>query len=966
MSDKCNQTAQFYKRLMKFILILGINTYVLNTSFATEVDTSNFRQKILSKCKSVDSPDKQVNGFDPNSAPSLPIGIAKEINGNKYVICIDSAYFQETGAYFSAYMALELPNADKPLVFAAKDIKFNPEGVQGGEQAKLMLYSDHTLEMGPKTLLHIPGDGSNYVNWGCNGFESVNLHGIFEFSKTILQPVAPDTSVTAEFEVNVQDIQNMYMSVDFSPFTVQGLSDFEFDVSQASVDMSDYVNPPNVQMPQCYHETYPDNIDLWRGFHIQYFGVTLPEKLENDDNPVEIFAYNMFIDDAGVTGVIGATNIIQAGGTEGKWGFTVDSLALGLVTNELVMGSMTGDLQVPMMDSSEIQYLANISKDPQTNNANYYFAINASDTLKANCLKSKIKIDPTSTLSMSVVNDKFRPMLVLNGTWTLDKDDAKFKGLGFQNLTVISQTPFVSQGVFSLIGDEQPKVGGFSVSIDNISLGTNQGRVGFGADIALNLSGQPDSSSTNSNNSNNSNTNTISVSTSVRVWTSVGIDWAENRQKWTYHSFDVHQINIACNTNAFKFNGYINYRKNDPVWGTGFEGELNLEVGDIIPPTAVKCAFGRTESYKYWAVDAKIPLNPGITLGSITLTQLSGGLSWHVQDTRTAQSIIDEAKINILTPNQSMSPNYLPDENTSLGFRAGVQFNYQSEKILNGEVVFSIQFNNNGGLNNILFAGEAFMMCSRAERGQTQNYAKGTVAVNYDHQQRIFDLQAQFNAQFAQKLTANIWSQLYISPNLWYFHLGTPNNQCSVNLHNFASVNGYFMFGQNLPPMPPPPPQVSGVLGGFSSSRNANAIASGNGIGCGMSLSAGFNGEKSISEKWEAYAAGQIGAGFDMTLYKYAPTAYCTELSGPFGANYWFMMGQLYAYGSVQAGARKKDGTRDFPIINASMAMLLQGSLPNPSYVYGGVNLQANVLNLFDINVSCDFDAGQKCTVVQP
>lgn len=943
---------------MKFALILSVNTYVFNLSFATEPDTSNFREKILAKCSAVDSPDRQVNGFDPNQAPSLPIGIAKEINGRKYVICIDSAYFLETGAYFSAYMALELPNSDKPLAFAAKDIKFNPEGVQGGEQAKLMLYSDHVLDMGPHTRLYVPGDGSNYVNWGCNGFESVNLHGKFEFSKSILQPVLPDTAVTAEFDVNVQDVQNMYMSVNFSPFTVQGLKDFEFEVSQASVDLSDNENPPGVTLPQCYQETYPSDINLWRGFHIQYFGVTLPKQLEDKNEPVEIFAYNMFIDDAGVTGVVGATNVIDAGGTDGKWQFSVDSIALGLTTNQLTMGTMEGQMAVPMMDNSDLAYLATISKNPQTNNADYYFAINPTDTMSVRCLKSNIDIHPTSTLSMTVANEKFHPQLVLNGEWTLDKEDAKFEGVGFQNLTLVSQSPYVSAGTFSLLSDIQPKIGGFSVSISNLAMGVkSNGLVGMGADVALNLSGNP---------GEDGNASSLSVSSSIEVLSQVSTDWAENRQKWEFNSFNVHRINLACNTNAFTLNGYIDYRKDDPTWGTGFAGSLLLEVGDVIPQMGVKCAFGRTDTYKYWAVDAKVPLNPGIQMGNTRLTQFSGGLGWHVRDTRTVDAIIQESQSNFTGPSTSMSPSYLPDPNISLGLRAGVQFEYNVHKLLNGEVIFSIQFNNNGGLSSVLLAGEAYMMCDRAARGQTQNYAKGSIAVGYDNVAKVFDMQAAFNAQFYGKITADIWSQLYISPSLWYFHLGTPSNQCSVHLHNFASVNGYFMFGQQLPPMPPPPPEVSGVLGGFSSSRNDGAIASGSGIGCGMSVGIGFDGGLSISNNWEAYASGSVGAGFDMTLYKYAPTAYCSGILGEFGANYWFMMGQLYAYGNMQAGVRKKDLTKDFPIINASMAMLLQGKLPNPSYVYGGVNLQANVLGLFNVDVTCDFDAGTNCNVVQP
>lgn len=101
----------------------------------------------------VSDPSKQVGNINPDSLPSLPIGLVKEINGTKYIIAIDSAEFTPQGAYFNAYMALEFPGAEHPIAFAAKHIKFNPKGVVGGELAKLQLVSEHTLSLGPNSEL---------------------------------------------------------------------------------------------------------------------------------------------------------------------------------------------------------------------------------------------------------------------------------------------------------------------------------------------------------------------------------------------------------------------------------------------------------------------------------------------------------------------------------------------------------------------------------------------------------------------------------------------------------------------------------------------------------------------------------------------------------------------------------------------------------------------------------------------
>ena len=258
---------------------LSIVFLCINSIQGYSQEISALRQKVYAMNELVQNPERQVGNFNPDSMPSLPIGIAKEVGQTMVIIAIDSAYFLSDGAYFSAYMALDFPNADVPLAFAAKDIKFNPKGIIGGEQSKLMLVSEHLIDVGPNTKLLLPDDGSNYVRWSCNGFESVNLHGYFLFEDGMLSPAAEsgDTVVTAEFEVNVTDVHNMMAMVDFSPFVVKGMEDFSFTVTSAYVDMSDYSNPLNVNMPACYHENYPDDINLWRGFYLQYFSVQLPE-----------------------------------------------------------------------------------------------------------------------------------------------------------------------------------------------------------------------------------------------------------------------------------------------------------------------------------------------------------------------------------------------------------------------------------------------------------------------------------------------------------------------------------------------------------------------------------------------------------------------------------------------------------------------------------------------------------------
>ena len=955
MRFKCNKSSGIFKKIFAWSLILGINTYGFNTSFSQEQDPSPdslaFYNEVMAKVESVKDASKQVGTFDPSETPSLPIGLAKTINGNDYIICIDSAYWLKDGAYFSAYMAIELPNSDKPLAFAAKNIKFNPKGVVGGNQARLQLVSEHLIEMGPNTKLRVPGDGSNYVEWNCNGFESVNLHGFFLMSDGILIPKDGKPEVTAEFEVNVEDVNNMMAQVSFSPFAVKGLENVDFTVSDASVDMSDYSNPPGVTLPSVYNELYPEDINLWRGFHIQYFEVKLPEELSAHDQRTEIYAQNLFIDDAGVTGSIGANNVLALGDSDSEWSMSVDNIQLGFTTNSLTSGSIEGEIGVPFLDNNKLEYEACVTKNSGTNKADYDFTVSTTGDMSVSAFNSKLTIDNSSYLSMTIIEGKFDPSLHLNGKWTLDDPKGNFSGISFQNVGIVTQAPYLSSGQFSLVSNPsapEPDLNGFNLTLTQLQLGIYQGKITLGVGALINLG------------------DNVAVGGGFKVMASVEENPSTGKLDWSFDSFRVDSIVVDIQTSSLYLVGGVYFRYGDPIYGDGFQGSLAINICEVFSsPLTLSAIFGNVNGYKYFAIDAGIPVN--IPLGSTGayLTQISGGVSYHMEDSRTPETIMEQAKSG--TSSSALSPTFTPNSNIGLGFRAGVQFKYTPEKTLNGDIEFSVYLNANGGLESILLAGEAYMMVTRAERAGAENYVRGTVAVGYNNSSQTFDMQMSATAQFAGAIYANIWSQLYISPSLWFFHLGTPQNQCTATVVGLATVNAYFMFGQNLPGMPPPPPQVLAAFPNVSSGRDNSVIASGDGIATGMNFQIGFDETVGITEKWFGYGSGIIGAGFDLSLLKYSPTYYCSGAPGPFGANYWYCQGQLYAYGSIGAGARKiVDGEikREINLINGSMAMLIQGKFPKPAYVYGGLNLHLEIFKVINVNFTVDFEAGTDCQIV--
>jgi len=240
----------------------------------------------------------------------------------------------------------------------------------------------------------------------------------------------------------------------------------------------------------------------------------------------------------------------------------------------------------------------------------------------------------------------------------------------------------------------KPEAGNFPVSISEIGFGIINSQPIFGANIALNFGEENEPS-------------TFSASTKVKIYTLIETNPETNKQQWKYDKFTLSTITLAVNTEPFTLNGLINFMNDDPVYGKGFYGGLSLQIKSVMEsPMSMACAFGRVNGYRYWMVDATIPTS--IILGSATITSVTGGISYHMQNTKTPQQLIQDVSDTTSEPN--LSQNYIPNQTSGLYFKAGVGFkNTFKEETLNGDVLFTIAFNSNGGLQNIALLGDAYM-----------------------------------------------------------------------------------------------------------------------------------------------------------------------------------------------------------------------------------------------------------------
>jgi len=895
----------------------------------------------------VEQEQRYVGALSEHDLHQLPVGIIKQVGSSRYVIAIDSAIFESDKAYVHAYMAVEFPGTGKVIAFGARRVHFNPKGIGGGTDSRLMLLSDHSIPIGPNSRLELRGNGSNYVEWDCNGFVAMQLAGDMLFSRGILEPVnEQEEEVKGHFSIRVEDIHALVVAITLDPFKVKGLSGWTFSVEDAVVDWSSTSDDPDMRFPPGFE----GESGLWTGTYLRRVSIALPSELSPVNGEASrVVAHNLLIDDSGLSAWIQAENTIPDLSMSG-WKFSVEEIALQLLYNDPVGGHLRGTIELPVMDSGQaLAYEAMMQFNPENGECNYSFSASPQGEIAFSVLSAKAELFPTTRISMSRTNGQFLPEAFLNGRIRFENERLTTAQLQIQDVHLIHTAPFLTGGQIAYTGNSQNHAANYPVSIDSIRIGFSNQAPFIEMKLMMNLA--------------ESQNNGLSVSTFLRVHSRM------QEQKLHYDRVSIGAVNIAANSQAFQLNGTIHFREDDPIYGNGFFGAISLSIPDVLEPGfEASACFGRTD-FRYFAIDAAVPVKIPIAASGIVMNRLIGGISNRMQPQRQQIGQVT----NLLYANtvaSGMSQTYTPDQNAGLTFRAGASLAYlPNEETFNGDAMLDIGFNSNGGLDFVRLVGNAYFMSSIQSRRTSPPPVYGSMVMEYSVPAKSFDasIQAQLNVQ--QTITGNGICRMYVDPNTWSVCIGRPTQPVVVSIQPFASAQAYFMAGDNLEPMSPPPSQVASLVqnGGLNQMRDVSALSQARGIAAGMRLTGGLYREYGW-DFFTVYGSFSFGAGFDMMLIDYGPTAHCSGSLAPVGVNGKIAEGQLFAWMQGGIGAKGEIGNKEFDVvlINGSIAALLQGKVPRPSWVSGGVQVQYQILSLIQGQFQFDFELGQTCTVVVP
>lgn len=1004
--------------------------------YAAKEDMDGIRKQAVEVFARLDQMDNFVESLSLADMNVFPVGMKRTVSNVNYALAISSIQFFQEYAELAIWGRAIIPQGeegDKILFFGAQGIKLSNEGDIVGD-ARLVLLGDITIPInngaaslvlkGGFNLLSGIGDQQTYMSIDCQGFKELGLTADLILSDKLVRKVdengncsALDSKVMASFSTIVQDWNDMVVSLSLPRFEIIGLNGFMFQARDAIFDFSDTRNADNISYPYGYQEQYmiPGNENLWKGVYINELSITLPRQFtsrRDTSKRVSFISHHMLFDNNGISGVFEAQNVLAFdNGTAGGWPFSVERFSIELIANHLNGAGFGGQIGLPVAEKSPLNYDAYISPDNE-----YMLRISKSETMKFSIWAAEAELLPNSYVEMKVKDGRFRPEAMLSGSLMIkagmqggegDVTVAELKGIKFQQMHLKTESPYFMVQYLGYDGDFSVK--GFPLSVGRIELKTAGLTAELGFDAKLALGASP-----------------FSIAGDTRLGIVGKMKQDRGLQSWEYDHLNISAIQVNTSfAGVFAVRGSLTLLNNDPLYGDGFAGNMDLEL-TCLEGVGMKARamFGKKD-FRYWLVDGSVMFGKsGITVfpPAFNLSGIGGGAYYKMAQRGMGESALPTGTV------------YVPDEKRGFGFKAAVMFNIGNPDVVSGEADFEIAFNDKGGLAYIGFFGQVKVLGKIPGMDNIQSAVKNkltalvavennylashpgissglnklqkyklyqpadaaldiysdkeslgksgflaAMGIQYDFNQKClhatFDLYVNVLAGLIKGRGQNNnagHSVLHIEKGNWYFHMGTPSNRLGIemNLLNLIKIKSgaYFMTGSHLEGSPPPPQQVADILGvelrQLDYMRDMNALEAGGGFAFGADVSVATGDITFLI----LYANFQAGLGFDIMLKDYGQ-AECNGRRGPVGIDGWYANGQAYAYLQGEAGVSLKllFIRKKIPIIKAGAATLFQAKLPNPTWFVGYLGMKIDILGgLIRGNMRLKIKLGEECELVLP
>ncbi len=322
-------------RCVRFLslLICLLSASLCHAQSIKNADGATIRNMAANTVAQLDQNNHYTDFLTQADLNELPVGLKRTVNNITYKLAISSAVFHPTYAELTIFAKVEIPQKPGVLFFGVSGLKLSYEGGILGD-AKLVLLGDVHIDFnGGNGEIVLRGgldivngqrlDGLTYLSMDCKGFKEMGLSADVIFPRSLLVPCTPNgdqiadvtKKVTGSFNTIVSDWNDILVNINLPRFQIAKLTDVVFTVSNATLDLSDKRNNPNVMFPTGYESRYMPypNPGMWRGVYIQNLDVMLPKAFskKNSTERISFGSNNLLIDNNGVSGSFYGKNILS-------------------------------------------------------------------------------------------------------------------------------------------------------------------------------------------------------------------------------------------------------------------------------------------------------------------------------------------------------------------------------------------------------------------------------------------------------------------------------------------------------------------------------------------------------------------------------------------------------------------------------------------------------------------------------
>ncbi|MEM9546236.1 MAG: SprB repeat-containing protein [Bacteroidota bacterium] len=661
-------------------------------------------------------------------------------------------------ALVDAYIELADPKSDRKIYFSAKDIEYNPNGIESATMELATTIGKFKISNAARgTILKGPG---TFLDFNCSGVTKFGLKGEVEFCDNIIVPMKQiqgkndyerhdDPYFKMGFEVVFTEWLEFETQITTSsPFAMAKQEDliwkvpsFVFDFSSSSSQFAS-----GFDVPAGFNSEFLEGGSLgdgWKGFYCPSLTAVLPAitKSTAGDRFDALNVKNLLIDGHGVTCSaevstqilgLGQPNMKSASESSG-WSLSIDYFRLDAVQNFIVGGGLRGQILTSLFkddSQSALDYTAVILPGQK-----YKFSISPKVDLEVPLLVATAEIKSAAIdVTYDAATEAFEAQAKFNGNIKVDNNlaGASLPYLKFSNLTVMNKAPYISGGKWELKSnsgsggnsnnDDDGSYKGFNFSLENLKFEECEGgpvlsttiNVGFGFNGNNNGGGQGETPNSNLN---------IAGDFGLRG------KFEPNNIGLQMFKFESAFLNGLC------INGNIGeavkdievklcWDDNNPAYGDTFYGSGKAKIMNF-GEVGVAAQFGKKDGEKYFFIDAfaEIPTVP--IGGPIGINMIGAGVSNNMKiknDASGGGTPPEVPAAEVCSP-PSCAANfgqtytgftYEFDASKALAMRLSVGFGMTTppNDFIEGSAGLDVTFNDGGGIDRLGFFGEATILAN--------------------------------------------------------------------------------------------------------------------------------------------------------------------------------------------------------------------------------------------------------------